>query len=202
MSKSVNKRDLIDAVREGNWPETKAFLDNGADPDETDMFLDIPATEWAAASGNAEIVRLLIDRGATNWHDALQVAAVHGHIEIMKLLLDRGENIDRQDYSGNTALHKAAGGRQVEAVRFLLERGARADIRNNYVGGVKAPPGEGSTALSHCRNAGKWMTLDESRNFVTCDTKENKEIIKLLEAVEAAQKRKTQPRRASGPAGP
>ncbi|WP_409456322.1 ankyrin repeat domain-containing protein [Sphingobacterium sp.] len=49
---------------------------------------------------------------------------------MVKLLLDNSAAIDKQDASGNTALHYAASYGKKDIVRYLLTNGATTDIAN------------------------------------------------------------------------
>jgi ankyrin repeat protein len=87
------------------------------------------AFKAAAAGGDVEAMRLLLDRGAEADSEsgaaALKASAAGGHVEAMRLLLDRGAKADSE--SGAAALKASAAGGHVEAVRLLLDRGANAD---------------------------------------------------------------------------
>jgi ankyrin repeat protein/L-ascorbate metabolism protein UlaG (beta-lactamase superfamily) len=58
------------------------------------------------------------------------VAAAAGNVEIARILLDAGANIDAGDSDNSTALGVAAMRRQGEMVAFLIERGANVNHRD------------------------------------------------------------------------
>lgn len=58
-------------------------------------------------------------------------AAASGNAEIVKMLLQEGANPDSQQEGGYTALHSAAHNNNVEMVRALIEAGADISIRTN-----------------------------------------------------------------------
>ncbi len=55
---------------------------------------------------------------------------VKGDIDAVKSLLNQGENINSQDYAGNTALHIAAKTGRSDIARELLKHNAKTDIIN------------------------------------------------------------------------
>ncbi|MBB5052697.1 ankyrin repeat protein [Afipia massiliensis] len=86
---------------------------------------------WAAAHGQTQLVKLLLNRGA-DIHamddKALRLAALKGHTDTVRLLLDRGAEIHAVD---DGALRWAAGGnRYTETVRLLLDQGADVHAQN------------------------------------------------------------------------
>ncbi|ESZ93263.1 ankyrin 2,3/unc44 [Sclerotinia borealis F-4128] len=96
----------------------------------------------AAAKGQAEMVRFLIEVGALRedikqWEDALIRAAMDGNFLIVKLLCEEGNvNLNARDEHGTTALCYAAKlkGKDtspefgIEMARFLLDKGADPNI--------------------------------------------------------------------------
>jgi hypothetical protein len=89
----------------------------------------------AAASGNAELVQLLLDAGASvtdtdaNGATPLALAAFCGATESVKLLLGAdGVKLESKDVSGATPLWLAAAAGHDEVVGVLLAAGARSDI--------------------------------------------------------------------------
>jgi len=97
----------------------------------------------AAADGNVELVRSLLDRGADidSRHPesnvtALMRAAEKNYSEILKILLDRGANLDLQDSKGRTALFLATPEDYKEIVALLLEKGADHSTRDGTYGGT------------------------------------------------------------------
>jgi ankyrin repeat protein len=101
-----------------------------------DYHFQLSSLGWAARNGEAEVVRLLLDRGAKvdpqpsgEW-SPLFCAASNGHIEVMKLLLSNGANVDAHDEGGKSALHTAVKRGDIEMVKFLLEMGANVDIED------------------------------------------------------------------------
>jgi ankyrin repeat protein len=91
----------------------------------------------AADSGNENIVKLLLDHGATmdmpgkfNW-TALTLAAQSGHTSVVELLLDRGAMPDRTSNNGWTPLMFACKAGHTSMAKLLLAHGAMPDQVNH-----------------------------------------------------------------------
>lgn len=84
----------------------------------------------ASAEGHTDVVRLLIERGASvqcltrDSSNALQRACKGGHLEVAKILLQHGANANTPDRWMWTPIHHAAHGRHSALVALLLENGA------------------------------------------------------------------------------
>ena len=64
------------------------------------------------------------DGGAPGLNEALQRACRQGRVEVVRDLLDRGASVSASDEDGNTPLHFAVATGNVELVRLLLAAGA------------------------------------------------------------------------------
>ena len=96
----------------------------------------------AAAKGDVELVRQLLDEGAevdfyqeTSWRFSfdkapLICAARYGRVDVVKLLLERGAKADFQDTSLYTPLMYAANYGHLGVVNVLLDAGADASLRD------------------------------------------------------------------------
>jgi ankyrin repeat protein len=96
-----------------------------------DQNAQISPLEDAAAVGNLDTVRLLLDvgadpnfRGRDGW-SALHWAAEESHFEVVQMLLDAGANVNAVSSYGTTPLHCAANGGLVSIINLLLQE--RAD---------------------------------------------------------------------------
>jgi Ankyrin repeats (3 copies) len=85
--------------------------------------------EWAARRGQCAAAELLLDSGARRLSDALTDAAVEGHADMIALLLDRGADVH---YWEDTAVGLAAEHGHLDSVRLLLDRGADVHADNEY----------------------------------------------------------------------
>lgn len=97
---------------------------------------DFESLHAAAATGDEDAVRRLIDSGAdVTEADAegatpLHLAAFGGHTAIIQLLLDAGGRLLSRDHFGFTPLHAAAREGHLDAVKLLVERGADLEARD------------------------------------------------------------------------
>ena len=96
--------NLWKASAEGDLSAIKNALKKGADLNALDPQFGIPPLGWAAISGQTEVVKLLLEKGA---------------------------KIDDRHRDGSTALHGAAFLGRVETVKLLLEKGADINIRKD-----------------------------------------------------------------------
>jgi Ankyrin repeats (3 copies) len=77
------------------------------------------AMYYAARGGHMEIVKLMIEKGVTDFNSGMRNAAEGGHMEIVKFLIEKGAT----GFSG--AMAYAAKGGHMEIVKFMIEKGAR-----------------------------------------------------------------------------
>lgn len=90
----------------------------------------------ASKSGDAHIVRLLIDSGVNVDHvdkygrTALMLASEEGHVKIVQLLLEADSDVDHVDMNLNTALFLAVMYGHTDVARLLIEAGADLNHKN------------------------------------------------------------------------
>ena len=103
-------------------------------------YIDIEDTKQKTAlyhateRGHFEIVKLLLENGASCKRNLICVASEHGYVDIVKLLIEHG--VDVNDYSW-TPLHSASEYGHIEIVKLLIENGA--DVNANYNDNMIAP---------------------------------------------------------------
>jgi ankyrin repeat protein len=137
---------LQQAAAQGNIAALRALLDEGADPNTADR--DSTALATAAYTGHAEIVALLLARGADASRTitgsrlegdgaplSMALMPLKGSrdrdaqsVKIAALLLDHGAAIDARDRQGRTALHRVAERGQLSAAQLLVSRRASVDL--------------------------------------------------------------------------
>jgi predicted LPLAT superfamily acyltransferase len=126
---------------EGRLPADKPFVpDLKSNQSSTD---DIPALWQAAAKGDTEAVKLLLEEGAdvnmkrtSNGTTALSMASQNGHTEVVRLLLEKGADVNVKTTENSTALFIAAEKGQIDIVKLLLGKGA--DVNTKHTTGATA----------------------------------------------------------------
>lgn len=144
----TNDADLISAVAANNVTGVSRALREGADPNAVDdpaPYRRRPALSIAAKAGSTQIVKLLLDAGASpdvaEWSEwtALRAAASHGHADVVAMLLDRGADPnsarDRQSVireALGAARHRPKPTSE-DTISTLLERGAKCSTREEHL---------------------------------------------------------------------
>ena len=122
------------AAADGDIETMAAMLAEGQDINARDAFGDT-ALHFAAAAGQMDAIRWLVDRGALPMfrgdtiHTPLFWAAYHGQEEACRYLLKKGCRLKDKDAYGDTPLHYAAAGNRPAVVKLFLDRGA--DVHAN-----------------------------------------------------------------------
>jgi ankyrin repeat protein len=113
---------LLDAVRNGDLAGVKAALDAGVPVDHPFRY-ERTALSFAAARGQVEIVKLLLERGADpNKKDSFygatpfNWAANEEHVEVVRMLVEKGAPV------GPELLMRAANNGNTELVALALEK--------------------------------------------------------------------------------
>ncbi|CAE52560.1 putative ankyrin-repeat protein [Fowlpox virus isolate HP-438/Munich] len=122
------------AVKLNDVKMTKTLLDYGADAEDIYRF-NCPIND-AAANGNLEICKLLIDAGARiNSRSMGSVYTIHhairsGNYELVVELLSRGALPDVEDELSFSSLHHAVMEGSADMVLTLLEHGASVEVQD------------------------------------------------------------------------
>ncbi|NXE15970.1 RFXK protein, partial [Lophotis ruficrista] len=147
---------------QGELSQLKAHLRKGENlvnkPDERGFTPLI----WAAAFGEIETVRHLLEWGADphalakERESALSLASMGGYTDIVTMLLERNVDINIYDWNGGTPLLYAVRGNHVKCVEALLARGA--DLTTEADSGYT--PMDLAVALGHKK--GKFQQVIEN----------------------------------------
>ncbi len=98
-----------------------------------------PPLALAVEKGDAEMARLLIEKGADMYHDngrignACNYAAFYKLESIVKVFVESGYRLDHQSVKGfGTCLHRSCDGGDLETVKYLINKGADINVMNLY----------------------------------------------------------------------
>ena len=139
LASDANTR-LMSAASHGDLDGVKAAIEDGADVDYyVNPFNDqtrASALQMAATQGYADVVALLLKRGANvnitdNTGDTPLIAAfLYGKKDVVKLLVANGADVRHAGQYGQTPLHWAASNGDLDSAKLLLDRGANINAMN------------------------------------------------------------------------
>jgi ankyrin repeat protein len=137
------------AAAEGDIDELRSFLDNGADPNSTNPIYGNTLLYSACFRDQAEVVRLLVARGAAVNQRIKYRSPVDGRVEegvvalmlarsvdVLDALLEAGADPNLADGEGRTVLMRVATFVSPQAVQALIKAGADPTARDQ--GGLRA----------------------------------------------------------------
>jgi len=156
---------LIAALANNRLESAKLLMDKDADVTHRNE-CNVGGLMIAAADGQTDIVRLLLENGADpnasvtkdfivdgksvfEGATSLMAAAYAGHEEVVKLLIEAGADVNAETKYGGTALMAASAEGHLGAAEFLAENGAEVNARTTEtfaMDGAKVP--KGSSAIS------------------------------------------------------
>ena len=101
------------------------MLDHGADLKAIDAYQE-SAIHFVAASGQVDLAKLLVSRGADinsaspqSGQIPLHYATIHSQVEMIKFLAANGADLNAADHQGRTPLKEARSARIAELLRSL-----------------------------------------------------------------------------------
>jgi uncharacterized protein len=128
--------DAYEACVVGDLPRAAAFLEKDPNAIRGEK-LGWSLLHAAAYSGNVDLVKLLISRGAvvdaiatTKYKNTpLQAAMLTGQEAVARVLVEAGADVNHKQWEGFTVLHDAARQGKLDLVRFFLKHGADVNAR-------------------------------------------------------------------------
>jgi uncharacterized protein len=164
LEKSATRPDPKETDQATSLDVVKAALAHGANPNATlkesapgrgsldvpDHYLGLGATPFlrAAKTGDAAVMRLLLDKGADakavtkdhttamilaaglSWVMGITNVAEKDSLEAIKICIEHGVDVNAANDKGSTALHGAAASGRDQVVAFLVEKGAKLDAKD------------------------------------------------------------------------
>ncbi len=138
------------AAYEGKLDEVREGLTAGNNVNALDPEKRLTPLHMAAYNGNTEVVKLLLEHGATldardiEGKTPLLHACTGPFVETVKLLIDKGADVNAIEATeAFSPLMMAAGLGQIDIVKVLLAHNANKELRDN----------DGDTALTHAETS-------------------------------------------------
>jgi ankyrin repeat protein len=104
--------NLVMLAMSGSVDGVRDLLDQGVNVNAKDHFIGCTALVGAAQYDKADVVQLLLARGADinalgYGFTALTMAALNGNADVVRILIDKGADVNKKDEMGDTPLMKA-----------------------------------------------------------------------------------------------
>lgn len=132
---NYNKQDaaLIEGFTINNLDQIETALDNGANPNLLWIPDGLPILYEAAAKGNIEIIKLLLERGAeinglnSAQQTVLHLLAILDEVDLFNFFIERGADPSICDNQGKTALDLAVENESKAVIGLLNEYSMTVD---------------------------------------------------------------------------
>ncbi len=129
------------AVKRGDVELVKRLIAAGADVNKKPMFGKLFPLHLAAQNGHADVVEVLLDKGAgidqtINEYTPLHFATQGGYYDVVQKLVEKKANVNIQGRNKFTALHYAVENKHLAIAEYLLAHNADLDLNcanNVYV---------------------------------------------------------------------
>ena len=165
---------LTNATGRSNVAMVKVLLQGRANPDLVSKPTHRTPLAIAANSGQAEIVQLLLNAGASsNIPDedgfrAIHLAVLRDRVDCVRIMLEAGVPADQQTSKRLTPLHLAAKRGNVTMIRLLLDAGAGGGEAKRFGGSTTTPQQlalnagheEAAAILSDAARSGRVVATD------------------------------------------
>jgi ankyrin repeat protein len=116
---------------------TRAYLEMGYNPNVLAQPSGQTALHLAAAGGQLDTIKLLLDWGAdlefptfTTGRTPLHIAAFRGRLDICGFLIEAGASLKATDRQSQSSLQIAASNGYVDICKLLVEKGADVNVRD------------------------------------------------------------------------
>lgn len=154
LQQNINFRDrngstlLMIAAGLGHYDASKLIVECDADIHQVDSMMGVTALHRAAQSGNVQIIKMLLNKGAfidgqsfVNGHTPLLDAAFYKRYDAMELLLKSGSNLKLKNTLGLTVMDwgkRQKDKRIINLVKQQLERDKNLEKEQKLMAAVKA----------------------------------------------------------------
>ncbi|KAG8388135.1 hypothetical protein BUALT_Bualt02G0094400 [Buddleja alternifolia] len=128
-------------------------------------------------------IAMLVEKHESELALRLNFAANDGDLHQLRHLVDAGANLNKMDYHGQSALHRAASKGYEDITHFLIQKRVKVNLRDNFGNTPlhEAIKNGHDHVASLLLQAGASLTIDNAGNFL-CETvaKKNLDFLKRL----------------------
>ena len=166
---------LIFASDRGYLEIVRTLIEHGADVNHKDATYESTPITWAAYSGHAQVVALLLVKGATDAADTLDQAIEREHLEVVKVVLASGK-VPKESLSLTLAAVRQQGATEVAEMLVAagatpLPRASSVMTAEQLAACVGAYHNEGGRELSVSVDDGRLMVTGPGRDMMELSPK-------------------------------